>query len=107
MASESACISFQVAQECLNTVLRKAEIALDECPARAYFDTVLMPLHRVPSSTALYRRGLALQSQWKLGCYDPLIITAALKAGCKRLLSGDLQHGQRIETLRIETPFRE
>jgi hypothetical protein len=30
---------------------------------------------------------------------------AALEAGCKRLLSEDLQHGQRIEGLRIENPF--
>ena len=101
LASESACISFQVVQECLNTVLRKAEIALDERSARADFDTVLVPLHRVPSSTALYRRGLALQSQWKLSFYNSLIVAAALEAGCKRLLSEDLQHGQRIETLRM------
>lgn len=68
---------------------------------------MLVPLHRVPSSTALYRRGLALQSQWKLSFYDSLIVAAALEAGCKRLLSENLEHDRRIKTLRIENPFRE
>lgn len=35
----------------------------------------------------------------------PLIVAAALEAGCTRLLSEDLQHGQRIETLTVENPF--
>jgi len=30
----------------------------------------------------------------------------ALEAGCTRLWSEDLQHGQRIERLTIENPFR-
>jgi hypothetical protein len=34
-----------------------------------------------------------------------LSIAAALTSGCTRLLSEDLQHGQRIEGLRIENPF--
>jgi predicted nucleic acid-binding protein len=33
-------------------------------------------------------------------------VAAALEAGCTRLLSEDLQHGQRIEGLRIENPFK-
>ncbi len=35
----------------------------------------------------------------------PLIVAAALEAGCTRLLSEDLQHGQRVETLTVENPF--
>ncbi len=34
-----------------------------------------------------------------------LIVAAALEAGCTRLLSEDLQHGQRVETLTVENPF--
>ncbi|HEY5564562.1 MAG TPA: VapC toxin family PIN domain ribonuclease, partial [Rhodothermia bacterium] len=34
-----------------------------------------------------------------------LIVAAALDAGCTRLLSEDLQDGQRIDGLRIENPF--
>ncbi len=102
----NACISFQVIQECLNTVLHKAEITLDPLGARAYLDTVLSPLYRVSASVALYERALELQQRWRFAFYDALIVASALEAGCKRLLSEDLQHGQRIETLTIENPFR-
>jgi predicted nucleic acid-binding protein len=106
LARDNACISFQVIQECLNTVLRKAEITLDAAAARLYVDTVLAPLDRVASSIELYRSALHLQQRWKFSFYDSLIVAAALEAGCKHLLSEDLQHGQRIGTLRIENPFR-
>ncbi len=106
LANENACISFQVIQECLNTLLRKAQITLDAAATRAYLDTVLAPLYRVHASLALYRRALELQQRWQFSFYDSVIVAAALEAGCKRLLSEDLQHGQRIESLRIENPFR-
>ncbi len=47
LATEGACIGFQVVQECLNTVLRKAEVRLDVVDARAWLYTVLVPLVRV------------------------------------------------------------
>jgi len=102
----NACISFQVVQECLNTVLRKAEIPLDSRGARAYLETVLAPLFRVPASIGLYHRSLDIQARYRYGFYDALIIAAALEAGCTRLYSEDLQHGQQIEGLTIENPFR-
>lgn len=106
IADKSACISFQVVQECLNTVLRKAEIKLDAASARAYLGIVLAPLLKVTASLALFRKALDLQERFRFGFYDALIVGAALEAGCRRLLSEDLQHGQRIGTLRIENPFR-
>lgn len=39
--------------------------------------------------------------------YDSLIVAAALEAGCNRILTEDLRHGQRIAALVIEDPFRE
>lgn len=103
----NACISYQVIQECLNTALWKAQVALDIAQGRAYLETVLAPLLRVSASVALYRRALEVQARWGFGFYDSLIVAAALAAGCTRLLSEDLQHGQRIETLTIHDPFRE
>lgn len=103
--SGSACISFQVAQECLNTVLRKAEIPLDVAGARRYFEAVLEPLLRVTATSALYHRSLDITTRYGFHFYDALIVAAALEAGCRRLYSEDLQHGQRIEGLAIENPF--
>lgn len=100
------CISFQVVQEWLNTVTRKAAIPLGLPQAQAFLDTVLAPLCAVSSSVGLYRRSLDLQQRWQFSFYDSLIVAAALEAGCTRLLSEDLQHGQRIESLVIENPFK-
>ncbi len=106
LESERACISYQVVQECLNTVLRKAEVALDAQGARAYLDAVLLPLMKVSASAALYQRALDVQSRWRFGFYDSLIVASALAAGCDTLLTEDLQHGQVIETLTISNPFK-
>jgi hypothetical protein len=53
LATGNACISLQVVQECLNTILRKAEIVPDANSARSYLDTVLAPLIQVAASAAV------------------------------------------------------
>jgi predicted nucleic acid-binding protein len=37
--------------------------------------------------------------------WDALIIEAALKAGCKTLLSEDIQAGREVEGMQIQNPF--
>mgnify|MGYP005849357887 CR=1 FL=1 len=105
IASGNACISFQVVQECLNTIRRKAEVPLDVEGTRRYLDAVLRPLWQVMPTMGLYNRALDLQTRYRHGFYDSMIIAAAIGAGCRRLYTEDLQHGQRIEQLRIENPF--
>ena len=39
------------------------------------------------------------------GFYDSLVVASALSAGCTRLLTEDLQHGQQIDTLTVHNPF--
>ena len=48
-----------------------------------------------------------LASLHSLSLWDALIIRAASASGCARLLSEDLNHGQVIDAVRIENPFRE
>lgn len=105
LARGAACISFQVVQECLNTALRKAAVPLDAAQARGWLDVVLLPLVQVMPSPALYQRALDVQQRWRFCFYDSLIVAAALTAGCTRLLTEDLQHGQRVDDLTIEDPF--
>ncbi len=102
----NACISFQVMQECLNVVVRKAEIRLSTQQANHYLDVVLNPLLRVYPSVAFYKRGLDIQQRYQFSFYDSLIIAAALAAGCNTLFNEDRQHGQQIEGLTIENPFK-
>jgi predicted nucleic acid-binding protein len=106
LRTQDACISYQVAQECMNVVCSKARVPLTPEQARAYLDTVLAPLMQVGASADLLHRALNVHARWRFGFHDALIIAAALAAGCTRLLSEDLQHGQRIETLTIVDPFR-
>ena len=98
-------ISYQVVQEVLNVLTRKAEAPTTGDEARRVLADVLMPLWRVMPSEALYDRALDVHSRYGYSFYDSLIIAAALEAGCTRLLSEDLQHGQRIERLTIVNPF--
>jgi predicted nucleic acid-binding protein len=98
-------ISYQVVQEFLNAAIHKAAIPLDHAGALAYLRTVLLPLWQVMPTPAMFERGMAVQARYGFHFYDSLIVAAALEAGCTRLLSEDLQHGQRIETLTVENPF--
>jgi predicted nucleic acid-binding protein len=100
-----SCISWQVVQEFLNAAVHKAAIPLDHAGAEAYCNTVLIPLWAVIPSHSLYIRALGIRARYGFHFYDSLIVAAALEAGCTRLLTEDLQHGQRIETLIVENPF--
>lgn len=100
----SGCISYQVVQETLNIVTRKLKASPEE--ARRLLDNVLEPLWRVNPSRTMFRRGLELQSRYKFGFYDSLIIAAALDVGCRTLYTEDLQHEQQIEGLTIVNPFQ-
>lgn len=85
---------------------RKLKVPLLPDDAQDFLNQVLQPLWKVQPSAALYTRALGLQKGLSISFYDSLIVAAALQAGCKRLLTEDLRHGQRIEGLRIENPFR-
>ena len=102
----TATISFQVVQELLNVVTRKFETPATLDEAQRLVDTVLVPLWSVMPMQALYHRALDIHVRHQLSFYDALIVAAALAAGCTRLYTEDLQHGQRIEGLTIENPFR-
>lgn len=103
--SGRGCISYQVAQECINVALRKASQKLDPAFVRRYLDDTLEPLILVQNTASLYHRALDVHSRYQFHFYDSLIVAAALSAGCKTLYTEDLQHGQRIEDLLITNPF--
>lgn len=99
-------VSFQIVQETLSVITRKLKTPVTPEDARDFLDRVMMPLWRIMPSQRLYQRGLDFQARYRYGFYDALIIAAALTAGCTRLYSEDLQHGQQIEGLTIENPFK-
>jgi predicted nucleic acid-binding protein len=107
LETRTACISHQVVQETLNVVTRKLPSPMTAENAQRFLVQVLAPLWQIMPNIALYRRGLDVQARYGFSFYDSLIIAAALESGCTRLYSEDLQHGQQIEGLTIENPFKE
>ena len=105
LVTQSAIISFQVVQECINISLKKAEIKLSHQDIKTYMENVLMPLCQVLPSKTLYGKAIDLQARFNYGFYDSLIVAAALEADCTVLYSEDLQDGQVIEGLTIKNPF--
>lgn len=100
----TGCISYQVVQETLNVATRKLGFSAGD--ARTLLVCVLKPLWRVLPSGELYERGLTFHDRYGFSFYDSMIVASAVESGCTRLYSEDLQHGQRIQSLVIENPFR-
>jgi predicted nucleic acid-binding protein len=106
LSEGNAILSFQVVQETLHVIGRKFRRAAEPVDRAAFLAEVLAPLWRVQPSVALYGRATEIEERYGLSFYDSLVVAAALEGGCARLLSEDLQHGQEIDGLRIENPFR-
>jgi predicted nucleic acid-binding protein len=105
LESGEGVISYQIAQEFFNFALRGLSPPMTTAEAEQYLTTVLRPLLAVHSSIAIYFEALRLAERYKLHWFDSLVVAAALESGCELLYTDDLQHGQKIESLRIENPF--
>ena len=103
----NAVISTQVVQEFLSLATRKFATAFTGDDLRAYLEEVLSPLCRVFPDAALYRLALDVRDETGFSFYDSLIVAGALRSGCTRLFSEDMQHGREVRGLLIENPFRE
>jgi len=98
-------ISYQVIQEFFNVALRKSPSKLSSQDARQYLTTTFRPLLVVPSSFSLVSDAIGIQERYRLSWYHSLIVAAAQQAGCKRLYSEDLQHGQQFGAVTVHNPF--
>jgi len=98
-------LSVQVLREFYVSVRRLARLlstveAEEALGSLAVFSPIMEDWRMVVGAT---RRSRELT----LSFWDALIVEAALRAGAGRLLTEDLQHGQRIGDLTVENPFRE
>jgi predicted nucleic acid-binding protein len=98
-------ISAQVVQEILNVATRKFKTILNKEDTEMLLRDVWMPMLKVMPSYELLLKAHRLHHRYQFSFYDSLIIAAAQTAGCKRLLTEDLQHGQDIDGLKIVNPF--
>ena len=97
-------ISVQVLNEFASVASRKLKMSIAEI--RGFIDVIRAVCTVVDVSTATHDRGLDVAEKYKLSIYDAMIIAAALLAGCKIVLSEDVQHNQKFEKLlSVRNPF--
>jgi predicted nucleic acid-binding protein len=103
VASRTGVLSTQVLQEYFVVATRK--LGVDPRAAKKKLE-LLATLEVVTVQTTTILRAIDLLRLHTLSFWDALILTTAAEGGCSALLTEDLQHGQTIEGVRIENPFR-
>jgi predicted nucleic acid-binding protein len=97
-------ISVQVLNEIANVARRKLGIAWPDTLELLELIRALCVVN--PVTIEMHSKGLQIAERYGFSIYDSMIIAAALLAGCERLYSEDLQHGQLIDKqLRLCNPF--
>lgn len=104
MQPESLVVSSQVPQEFYVVTTRRLKNPLsEERAARAVRGIAKLDVVGVDATLVLAAAGTSRTVRMSL--WDALIIEAASRAGCQRVLSEDLNAGQVISGVRIENPF--
>jgi predicted nucleic acid-binding protein len=105
-APSTLVVSTQVLHEFYVTVTRKLAVPLSlERAARAVRGLAKLDVVAIDAELTLAAVDTARTVQ--LSLWDALIIEAACRGGCERVLTEDLSDGQVIRGVRIENPFRD
>ena len=97
--------SVQVLNEFASVARRKLAFGWTEIEEAVAGICVLLP-DPAPLRIQTHVRAVQMAKHFDFSISDGLIIAAALEAGCSVLYTEDLQHGQKIEELVINNPFR-
>ncbi len=98
-------LSTQVLQEFYVATTHKLAVPLSsEDAERAVRDLAAFSVIQV--DPALILAGIRCGRRHVLSFWDGLIVQAALQAGAEVLFTEDMQDGRRIESMRLENPFR-
>ena len=97
--------STQVLQELFVTVTRKVSRPLDRSTALRYLDH-LSAWPVIVADYGAIRESIELMDNTSISFWDALVVTAARRSGAQILYTEDLQHGQLVDGVRIENPFR-
>jgi predicted nucleic acid-binding protein len=97
-------LSAQVLSEFYVVVTRKLTRPLDSAAAAQAVDWLGL-LRIVPLDFELVKAAIQTSRSSQLSYWDGLIVAFAAAGGCTRLLTEDLNDGQRIGSVRVENPF--
>lgn len=103
-ANRTGRISTQVIKEYYQVVTRKLNPGLPTETARADIRD-LLTWQPLDINEQILEQAWFLEDHHKFSWWDSLIIASARQAGCRWLLSEDLQSDQQIENLTILNPF--
>ncbi len=99
-------LSSQVLGEFYVTVTRKLAGRVSEADAERGLNRLCQhPV--VPVDQTLVRSAVQISRSSQISYWDGLVVAAAARAGCERLLTEDLNDGQVIGSVCIENPFRD
>lgn len=102
--ADSFVISSQVLGEFFTVVTRKLATPLHHDEAASAV-LALSDLAVVPVDASLVREALDLLAGEQVSYWDALIVVAARRGGCVRILTEDLRTGGTVSGIRIENPF--
>jgi predicted nucleic acid-binding protein len=104
LLAEGGVIGVQVLNEFTSVTRRKLRWRWEDIEsALGVIEDLLGPARSL--TAVIHARAVALAREHDLAFYVALIVAAAEEAGCRELLSEDLQHGRKFGALRIENPF--
>lgn len=98
----SPVVSPQILLEVANVLMRRTGIGPVEVARllRPFVDGEVMPATEFTA-----RESWRIADRYGFHIYDATVVASAIGAGCPILYTEDLQHDQRIESLRIVNPF--
>lgn len=102
LANRTGVVSTQVLQEFF--VISTRKLGVEPVAARRKVE-LLGTLDVVEIDLALILGAIDLHRLHQISFWDGLILRAAAIAGCPRMLSEDLNHGQIFDGVRVENPF--
>jgi predicted nucleic acid-binding protein len=102
-ANHTGTLSAQVLHEFYVNVTRKIPKPLSKQHARMIVENY--SIWCVETTPTEITTAFRIEDEARISFWDALICAAALKAGAERILSEDLNAGQRISGIRIENPF--
>ena len=100
---KSGILSMQVLQEFYYNVTRKIGTPLPKTVARRIVGNYSRWC--VEASPAQIVTAFSIEDEARISFWDALIVASALKSGASRILTEDLNAGQRIAGILIENPF--
>ena len=102
--NETAVLSAQVISEFFTVITSRIPNPLSIEQAEEAIDLfAILPV--VELDLAMTRRAINTHKQYRVSYWDSLIIAAAEKAGCTRIISEDLNPGQSYHGIVVVNPF--